>query len=572
MTGSSKPHQSERGAPRGAPFRVRVGSFDVPGLPGARSWIEPDLGTAVDDQPLIFEFAQGARHLRAQSALTWVDAPSNGDFVQECRASDGRALGEQQEQRLADGFPFRHEESVDRSRGLSEWPTGGRVKRDDQHAFADRIAWVFARRRAAEPDGGAGGTSGPDLAAEARLAAELLDRASEDPAILVELDDELAEDVRGWLFDLPDELAGAALFEQGLRLCTRLESLDPALALSAQARLLLAAGRMRDAAETAETLAARFAAEPALQLAAGTIVEKAGRHAVAGAMYNRALKLAEGDAGLTVAVLERLVPWLEADGRPDEGRELRAIRDELRGELEDAQARQMAGLPGDDTDLLDVNFEDDTPREAGTGRPAPDEMRIYSAMLRRIVAFAGRDEHVSERDAAPEAALGASFAGRGFDTALDDLDEDADLPVFLEWLLFDHRLADGRTFADRFAERRHKALSADERRLLDRVRSSHLSLYRVTAVSAGRVALDDLVLGTSAVVHGSELAEYARAGDVLAGRVFELDGTLFLSSALPFEPGDSERLLGLFESVRGTRERAVALKQDGAIFLRARMH
>lgn len=116
---------------------------------------------------------------------------------------------------------------------------------------------------------------------------------------------------------------------------------------------------------------------------------------------------------------------------------------------------------------------------------------------------------------------------------------------FEDWLIFDYKVNnDKETFIDIYIKN-NKDLKDDELALLNKIKASFLSLYKVISVSHGEeILLEDLLIGGEFAVTNKNLAAGIKTGDIFATRLLTLDGKTVMSNcAYPYTAGYKNTIL-----------------------------
>ncbi len=394
---------------------------------------------------------------------------------------------------------------------------------------------------------------------ELSLAHDVLGWVQGDARRLDELDSAAFGELQEWLDALPGELAAAGLATDAAELCTRLAALArPEHFLSEAALLLAGAGRREAAVPLTVLNLERFERSAYVLRRSGEALALLGDVAQAEELFREAAQVADAydEPEEAIAAIDRLAPLLEERGEDEEAIELRARREEL-----DTLGGEAAGLFG---------ATGEEPGVDGVARalvePGSDVERL-ARLSAQLVEFGRREEFESEVGLAVH-----RYWGPG--TTRDDVDyvdEDWEVSAFLEWLVYDFRVGRGPTLAARFVERRRRLLDEIDRSLLERAAASYLGLYELVGESSpGTWQVRD-VLGeeTLRVLVDTE-SEGLRAGDVIAGRIVELDAHLqFLGGVIGIEPDRTAALRARLDAVRAKEPRATwpaLLKDNGEVF------
>jgi hypothetical protein len=137
---------------------------------------------------------------------------------------------------------------------------------------------------------------------------------------------------------------------------------------------------------------------------------------------------------------------------------------------------------------------------------------------------------------------------------------EADLQLIGTWALGERELPEGRTIAQRYAQR--EDISAEERDIACRIAGARLTLLRVDGATHGR-AIDayDLTCGREVTVSSHDVSQAVQSGDVIVARLMDGPPALTLWGPVAFLDRDSASELGrLLQS----RLRALELEDDSA--------
>ncbi len=116
---------------------------------------------------------------------------------------------------------------------------------------------------------------------------------------------------------------------------------------------------------------------------------------------------------------------------------------------------------------------------------------------------------------------------------------------FEDWLIFDYKTNDaGETFIDLYIKN-STGLKDDERKLLNKIKGSLLSLYEAVSVSKDkRVLLKDLLMGGEVSLKEKALTKGLKKGDIFAARLLPIDrGHAMSGSVYPFRQADKKTVL-----------------------------
>ncbi len=120
---------------------------------------------------------------------------------------------------------------------------------------------------------------------------------------------------------------------------------------------------------------------------------------------------------------------------------------------------------------------------------------------------------------------------------------------FEDWFIFDYKANEsGETFIDLYAKG-NDCMTEEESSVMQRMKSSLLSLYEVASVSRDkRVLLKDLLLGGEVSLREKMLTRGLNRGDIFAARFLELDGRQVMSgSVYPYMQAQKKRVLAYIE-------------------------
>ncbi|MBC7237041.1 MAG: SEC-C domain-containing protein, partial [Chloroflexi bacterium] len=137
---------------------------------------------------------------------------------------------------------------------------------------------------------------------------------------------------------------------------------------------------------------------------------------------------------------------------------------------------------------------------------------------------------------------------------LPDHVEVDDLRRMIEWFVHDYRTGEERRYViDLFAEERGVTLEPRVREVLEAWSRSAMGLFRVLEITDGRIRAYDPLREEELQIEDRSLARLARPGELLVGRLFELDGAKRLSLMTMLLPGAYET--PLVEYVRNAYHR-----------------
>lgn len=159
------------------------------------------------------------------------------------------------------------------------------------------------------------------------------------------------------------------------------------------------------------------------------------------------------------------------------------------------------------------------------------------ATVDRLLAFARRAAFT------PQIVVASNLFWNG-NYGLDALNalRPEDISRFLDWYVFDYRLeTNGRRPVELFLTELGATLSPVERENVRIWQSTHLSLYRVTAVSeSASIQVADVLLGGEQSLWAGGLSKLGRKGDLILGRVLPTSGIAHLSWAATLLPSAIE--------------------------------
>ena len=139
------------------------------------------------------------------------------------------------------------------------------------------------------------------------------------------------DDLTGWLLDFTSHLVVAGHVDDAIEHCKRFAPFGNAeVFLGDEVEVLSEAGRHEEAVAAAVALLDRFPDHAWSHVVAADVFRRIGAEARAETGYLRALELDATDFHTVEGVLERMVPWLEQQGRADEAR---AIANQARSRL-----------------------------------------------------------------------------------------------------------------------------------------------------------------------------------------------------------------------------------------------
>jgi hypothetical protein len=165
-----------------------------------------------------------------------------------------------------------------------------------------------------------------------------------------------------------------------------------------------------------------------------------------------------------------------------------------------------------------------------------------AALLSALYEFAQQPRYQGEIAHAIEVYWGGRFDLR--EITADDAD---DMRRTLEWFVHDWRVGeDRRHLIDLFIESEAKDYAAEALDILRAWASSAMGLLRVEGRSVGRLRAYDLLTDAWLDVADASLARSAREGDLLAGRIFELNGETRLSLMTMLLPPQYEQALAAY--------------------------
>jgi hypothetical protein len=388
-------------------------------------------------------------------------------------------------------------------------------------------------------------------AALARLG-ELLDWAAVDRRRIAAV--EMLTDSH-WSYWLRQWLTGEAprlgLSDEAAALLARWAELDRREeALARRALVLAKAGRGDEAAAEAEAVLVSPRRDGWAMFLAAQALEAAGRADRAEAVYRELLDAEEIPPAFEIGVLERLAPLLARAGRAAEAAPLA----ERRAALEQAGTRGRSGAaPGEedadeeldgllalgdeDDDALDDEDDDEllgliaAEAESDLEIGAPElpgegeESAAYRDARAALLEFAAGPQHAPRIAAALAEAMDEELSQFTLQDLLERFEPRSAAQALVEWVLFDHRDAQGRTLAALLLDEQGAALGEEQRRVLQRAAARPVSLYRVKAIAPGRgMTLADLPRGRTVEVVDSLLAHRFDPEELVAMRVVELDG------------------------------------------------
>ncbi|OGO06784.1 MAG: hypothetical protein A2Y73_06150 [Chloroflexi bacterium RBG_13_56_8] len=137
-------------------------------------------------------------------------------------------------------------------------------------------------------------------------------------------------------------------------------------------------------------------------------------------------------------------------------------------------------------------------------------------------------------------AFGLYWSGRYDLGGVTELGRD-DMRRMFEWFLYDYRTSsDGHRVIDLFIEAQGDSLPPEGREILAAWSESSLGLWRVMDMVDDRLGLLDVLRGDRHEVQNAVLARNAEPGDLLVGRLYELDGALYLSHMTMMLPEEYE--------------------------------
>ncbi len=113
---------------------------------------------------------------------------------------------------------------------------------------------------------------------------------------------------------------------------------------------------------------------------------------------------------------------------------------------------------------------------------------------------------------------------------------------FEDWLLFDYHANENKeTFVDIYMKGK-KELTEEERKVLEKIKGSLLSLYEVVSVSKDkRVLIKDLLVGGEFSLRDKNLTRGLKKGDIFATRLLQLDGNSVMSGCVYPYPADQKK-------------------------------
>jgi hypothetical protein len=113
---------------------------------------------------------------------------------------------------------------------------------------------------------------------------------------------------------------------------------------------------------------------------------------------------------------------------------------------------------------------------------------------------------------------------------------------FEDWLIFDYRANENKeTFIDIYMNGKRE-LTEEERAVLEKIKSSLLSLYEVVSVSKDkRVLIKDLLVGGEFSLRDKNLTRGLKKGDIFATRLLQLDGNSVMSGCVYPYPADQKK-------------------------------
>lgn len=166
---------------------------------------------------------------------------------------------------------------------------------------------------------------------------------------------------------------------------------------------------------------------------------------------------------------------------------------------------------------------------------------LETALYGDLIRFVAQPRYV--RDLAEAGALfwGGNYTG----DALGAMDPD-DGHRFAEWFIHDYRYGEERRFLiDLYIEREGSKQPAERRQLLSAWSASHMVMVRhVRRASDERIEVFDPLREVDLAIVSRLMATNAHPGDLLIGRLYELDGTKRLSATTLILPASYEQPLG----------------------------
>jgi len=345
-------------------------------------------------------------------------------------------------------------------------------------------------------------------------------------------------------------------------------------ALARRALVLARTGHGAAAIAEADAVLASQRRDGWAMFLAAQALEAAGEPARAEAVYRELLGAEDIPATFEIGVLERLAPLLARAGRSAEAAALvermaalekTAARAGADAELDDAlgeedadeELGELIALDEEDGSAIDDEDGDEllglvaAEAEADLEIGAPelpgegDECTAFRAARAALLAFAARPEHAVRVAAALAEAMDEELSQFTLQDLLERFAPRGAAQALVEWVLFDHRDAEGRSLAARFLMEEGASLDDDRRRVLERARGCPISLYRVKAIAPGRgLTLADLPRGRTIAAIDSLLAHRFDPDDLVAMRVVELDGAPRPTGGyFAFEAGDMGELM-----------------------------
>ncbi|MBI4684164.1 MAG: hypothetical protein HY755_03080 [Nitrospirae bacterium] len=127
---------------------------------------------------------------------------------------------------------------------------------------------------------------------------------------------------------------------------------------------------------------------------------------------------------------------------------------------------------------------------------------------------------------------------------------------FEDWLVFDYKTNDKKeTFIDIYIK--EKKLKGEKNELLNKIKTSNLSLYEVVSVSRDkRILIKDLILAGEFSLRDKKLTRGLKKGEMFGTRLLHLDEGYIMSGCVyPFRSSDKKKVLGYIDRMFGRYKR-----------------
>jgi hypothetical protein len=216
------------------------------------------------------------------------------------------------------------------------------------------------------------------------------------------------------------------------------------------------------------------------------------------------------------------------------------------------------------------------PREEAHAAARRPQESARDRVMPKLVRFSRSAQFDQDHVIAETLFWAGRLDGMDDDESADIAGSDDGIVKYTAWFIWDLDIEDGVTVADLFLQQKGRALEADERDYVERVRASHLALYQAEEVEPGRgLLLRELLTKERVFVHERLGSEQIVRYDLLAGRVVTHADvrTVFEGGLYVFNTRDKSDLLSILKRYRRKYARqfpdedvASFLKRHGMIF------